>query len=227
MTGRGSPASVRGMTPGAISSDQLATLLQERTLTRCSTCASAPRSSAATSSARRPCPGACWRRACRPGDRAPPPSSCSATTTGAGRDAGRGHPRRDGLHGGVRPHRRLRRLARGGPSGGAGPQRAEQGLRRARAARSQDPGGHLARAVRAHGPGPGHGHRRHAHPRGVPPGLPARRVEHARRRADPAHRRGGGAAGPDDRRALRRPHPLRISERSRCAAWGCPTRSWR
>ena len=94
------------------------------------------------------------------------------------------------------------------PPGGPGPQRAEQGLRRARAARLQDARGHLPRALRPDGGGPRHGHRGHAHARGVLARLPARRVEHARRRAGAPHRRAGGEPRADHRRALRRADPL-------------------
>ena len=45
-------------------------------------------------------------------------------------------------------------------------------------------------------------------PGGVRARLPARRVEHAGRRAGAAHRRAGEAPGADHRRPLRRPHPL-------------------
>ena len=106
------------------------------------------------------------------------------------------------------PRGRPRRVGGGGAVHRPGCQHAEQGVRRARAARPRHARGLVPRAQPAHRRGRRHGHRRHAHARGVRARLPARRVEHAGWRAGAAPRRAGEAPGHDHRRPLRRPHAL-------------------
>ena len=122
---------------------------------------------------------------------------------------------------------RPRRLGRGGPAHRPGRQHAEQGLRRARAARPAHARGHVPRARPAHGRGRGHGHRGHAHAGGVRARLPARRVEHAGRGAGAAPRRAGEAPGSRPSSSTAAGAPARTSAPSRCGRWGCPIPSSR
>ena len=114
-----------------------------------------------------------------------------------------------------------------GPAHRPGCQHAEQGLRRARAARPAHARDLVPRARPAHGRGRGHGHRGHAHARGVRARVPARRVEHAGWRAGAAPRRAGEAPGSRPSSSTAAAAPARISAPSPCERWACPIPSSR